>query len=95
VIGEEDGVKKGVLAAEGIWKWRLFDFLQNKNHDIFEEVLGKTIQYLTLKEDKRRFRISLDKNIFNENEPIILDAEEIVRVKNFLLYLIERLELIV
>ena len=28
-----------------------------------------------LKEDKRRFRISLDKNIFNENESIILDAE--------------------
>ena len=75
VIGEEEGVKKGVLAAEGIWKWRLFDYLQNKNHDIFEEVLGKTIQYLSLKEDKRRFRISSDKNIFNENEPIILDAE--------------------
>ncbi|MEM6320071.1 MAG: hypothetical protein AAF960_20530 [Bacteroidota bacterium] len=75
VLGEEDGMKKGVLAAEGIWKWRLFDYLQHKNHDIFEEVLGKTLQYLSLKEDKRRFRISLDKNIFNENEPIILDAE--------------------
>lgn len=75
VVGEEGGVKKGVLAAEGIWKWRLFDYLQNKNHNIFEEVMGKTIQYLTLKEDKRRFRISLDKNIFNENEPIILDGE--------------------
>jgi len=75
VLGEEGGVKKGVLAAEGIWKWRLFDYLQNKNHDIFEEIIGKTIQYLTLKEDKRRFRISLDKNIFNENEPIILDGE--------------------
>jgi len=33
VIGEEESVKKGVLAAEGIWKWRLFDYLQNKNHD--------------------------------------------------------------
>ena len=75
VMGEENGVKKGVLAAEGIWKWRLFDYLQNKNHAIFEEIFGKTIQYLTLKEDKRKFRISLDKNIFNENEPIILDAE--------------------
>lgn len=75
VLGEENGIKKGVLAAEGIWKWRLFDYLQHKNHDIFEEILGKTIQYLTLKEDKRRFRISSDKNIFNENEPIVLDAE--------------------
>lgn len=75
VLGETEGIKTGVLAAEGIWKWRLFDFLQNNNHSMFDEVFGKTVQYLSLKEDKRRFRISLDKNIFNENERIVLDAE--------------------
>ena len=37
--------------------------------------LGKSVQYLSLKEDKRKFRVSLDKNIFNENEQIIFDAE--------------------
>ena len=75
LFGEQNNIKTGVLAAEGIWKWRLFDFLQHENHDIFEEVLGKSIQYLTLKEDKRKFRISLDKNIFSENEGINFDAE--------------------
>ena len=75
MLGEVRGIKTGILAAEGIWKWRLFDYLQHQNHDIFEEVMGKTLQYLTLKEDKRKFRISLDKNIFNENEPIVFDAE--------------------
>jgi len=75
MLGETRNIKTGILAAEGIWKWRLFDFLQHQNHDIFEEVMGKTIQYLTLKEDKRKFRISLDKNIFNENEPIVFDGE--------------------
>ncbi|MEM6967370.1 MAG: hypothetical protein AAF573_21580 [Bacteroidota bacterium] len=75
LFGEQNNIKMGVLAAEGLWKWRLFDFLQHENHDIFEEILGKSIQYLTLKEDKRKFRISLDKNIFNENEPINFDAE--------------------
>lgn len=75
VVGEDQNTKIGVLAAEGIWKWRLFDFLQNQNHQQFDELLGKTVQYLSLKEDKRRFRISLDKNIFNENEPIVFDAE--------------------
>ena len=38
-------------------------------------MLSKTFQYLTLKEDKRKFRVSLDKNIFNENELIFFDAE--------------------
>ena len=75
VLGEENNVKKGVLCAEGIWKWRLYDFLQHENHDLFEELMNKTFQYLTLKEDKRKFRISLNKNIFNENEEIYFDAE--------------------
>lgn len=75
VVGEPQEIKTGVLAAEGVWKWRLFDYLQNKNFDVFDEILGKTVQYLTLKEDKRKFRVSLSKNIFNENEPIIFDAE--------------------
>ncbi len=74
-VGEVNKIKIGVLSAEGIWKWRLFDFLQHQNHEIFDEMMGKTIQYLTLKEDKRKFRISVAKNIFNENEPVLLDAE--------------------
>ena len=75
VFGESNGAKSAVIAAENMWKWKLFDYLENKNHDIFEELLGKCIQYLSLKEDKRKFRVSLDKNIFNENEQIIFDAE--------------------
>lgn len=75
VMGEEQGAKVGVLAGEGIWKWRLFDYLQHKNHEIYHDIIGKTINYLAIKEDKRRFRTYSAKNIYNENEPIIFDAE--------------------
>ncbi|MEM6380813.1 MAG: hypothetical protein AAF705_21730, partial [Bacteroidota bacterium] len=75
VLGESENTKTGVLSAEGIWKWRLFDFLQHKNHEVFDEFFGKSIQYLALKEDKRKFRVNLNKNIFDENEPILMDAE--------------------
>lgn len=75
LFGEENDVKIAVLTAEGLWRWRLFDYLQHQNHDIFEELVGKNFQYVTLKSDKRRFRISVSKNIFNENEPVVLDAE--------------------
>jgi len=74
-FGEHHGAKSAIISAENLWKWKLFDYLENKNHDIFEELLGKCVQYLSLKEDKRKFRASLDKNIFNENEQIIFDAE--------------------
>ncbi len=75
LFGDHDGAKYGIITAENIWKWRIYDYLENKNHDLFNELLGKSIQYLSLKEDKRKFRVSLDKNIFNENEQIIFDAE--------------------
>jgi hypothetical protein len=74
-VGEVNGVKTGIFLAEGLWRWRLFDFLQHQNHEIFDELIGKTVQYLSLKEDKRKFRVNLDKNIFNENEAVSFGAE--------------------
>lgn len=75
VLGSPNDVRTAVLCAEGLWRWRLFDYLQHQNHDLFDELLGKTVQYVGLKDDKRKFRVNMSKNIFNENEPIQLDAE--------------------
>lgn len=75
VIGEERGTKKGVLAGEGMWKWRLNDYMQRSNHEVFDELMGKVVQYLSNKEDKRRFRAMASNTIYNENEAIVIDAE--------------------
>ena len=74
-LGESDGTKEGIVAAEGLWNWRLFDYMQHQNHDVFDKLLMKSIQYLSVKEDKRRFRVSISKNLYKENEPILLNAE--------------------
>ena len=75
VIGESRGVRTGLIAGSGLWQWRLFDYLENNNHEHFDELLSQLTQYLTVQEDKRRFRVSLPKNLFDENEPVQLDAE--------------------
>ncbi len=74
-FSDQAGVKTGVIAAEGIWKWRLFNYLQKSHYDEVSELIGKSLQYLTLKEDKRKFRVSPSQNIFKENEEIIITAE--------------------
>jgi hypothetical protein len=74
-FGEQNGIKSAVLAGEGIWKWRLFDFLQRQHHEISNELISRTIQYLSVKEDKRKFRVSTSKNVYKENEPAVFDAE--------------------
>ena len=66
--------KTGWLMGEGIWQWRMFDYRESQSHDRFDEWLSKTVQYLSVKEDKSRFRISVKKR-FTEGEQIVLRAE--------------------
>jgi hypothetical protein len=75
LMGEDQGKRTGILLGEGIWKWRLFDFLQNENHELMDGFISKIVQFVSLKEDKRQFRVSLPKNIFDENEPVLMNAE--------------------
>jgi len=75
VVGESRGVRTGVIAGSGLWQWRLFDYLEYNDHEHFDELLSQITQYLTVQEDKRRFRVSLPENLFDENEPVQLDAE--------------------
>ncbi len=72
---ERGNQKEGVWVGEGIWKWRIHDFLENNNYDAVSELVNKTIQYLTTKEDKRKFRVTVSKNIYKENEHILFDAQ--------------------
>jgi hypothetical protein len=75
VFGDDNQRRIGVLAGEGIWKWRLEDFQENANHEATDELIQKTVQYLSTREDKRKFRVYSSKNAFDENEQVVLNAE--------------------
>ncbi|HXI01211.1 MAG TPA: hypothetical protein VNI52_13170 [Sphingobacteriaceae bacterium] len=75
VFGENGSNKIGILAGEGIWRWRLEEFQENGNHDAVNELISKSIQYLSSTDDKRKFRAYAAKNAFDENERVILNAE--------------------
>jgi hypothetical protein len=75
VFGEDARGKTAVLAGEGIWRWRLEDFQENGSHEAVDELVIKTVQYLSTREDKRKFRVYSTKNTFDENEHILLNAE--------------------
>ncbi len=66
--------KLGLIAGEGIWRWRFAAYQQTDSHQAFNELITKTVQYLASKEDKSLFRVTA-KNDFTENENIIFNAE--------------------
>jgi hypothetical protein len=75
VFADNLGVKSGLFVGDGLWRWRMYDYLDNRNHNIFNELVQKTINYLAVKADKRKFKVNLPKNMFVEGEPVILEAE--------------------
>lgn len=74
LFADANSRKTGVIAGEGIWRWRLADFQEHRNHSIFNELINKMVQYLSVKADKSLFRV-MSKSNFYENEAIQLDAE--------------------
>jgi hypothetical protein len=66
--------KKATFIGEGIWRWRLQDFAAHGNHNLTDELISKTVQYLSVKTDKSFFRVK-GKNNYPENEPVELEAE--------------------
>lgn len=74
IVNKVGGKKSAVLLGEGIWRWRLYDYARNESHIAFDHFFGSVIQYLSVKEDKRRFRVQVPANTM-ENEALILTAE--------------------
>lgn len=75
VFADEGGRREAVLAAEGLWRWQLAEFQAYGNHHAVEELLTQSVQYLTANANQQRFRVYPAKNVFDEGENVLLNAE--------------------
>jgi hypothetical protein len=66
--------RTGVITGEGIWKWRLMDYSINKDHQAFNEMVNKIVQFLGAREGRGNFRV-YHQNNYQENERVMFDAE--------------------
>jgi hypothetical protein len=69
-----NGQKIGVFTGDGLWRWKLRDFAEHNNTNLFNELITKCVQYLAIKNDKSLFRLNAPRTI-NENENAIFSAE--------------------
>ncbi|MGB1040781.1 MAG: hypothetical protein ACPGVD_07915 [Flavobacteriales bacterium] len=66
--------KTGLLIGEGLWRWKMYDYSENGNTEVFNELILQTAQYLVAKEDKSRFKIE-GKTRYEEGDEIVFGAE--------------------
>jgi hypothetical protein len=47
--------KYGIFYGTGIWNWRLQELAMSNNASLFDQIILKSIQYLSVQSDKRKF----------------------------------------
>lgn len=72
-FGAKQNVKFAVTYGSGLWGWRLTDFQMNQSHNNFNEIVRKSVQYLILKENTSRLRITLP-SIASSDEDFLINA---------------------
>lgn len=70
-----DDQKIAYLLGDGIWRWRLDEFAETQKTDGFDEVFSKLIQYLSTREDKRKFRSFPVQNEFTTAESVVFESQ--------------------
>jgi len=73
-IANRNGSKTGIIFGEGIWRWRMYNFLMSDNHDEFAELMDKLVQYLAIRDNEDNFIVNF-KPVYDETETIIFSAE--------------------
>lgn len=74
IFGQDLNKKFAIIAGEGLWKWRMANYNLTNNFDAFNEIIIKSLQYLSVKVNKSFFRLKYENN-YSENEPVIFGAE--------------------
>ncbi|GGE51221.1 hypothetical protein EV200_102137 [Pedobacter psychrotolerans] len=70
----DNGLKAGYLMGEGLWRWKLSEAKNEVSESGLSDLISKTIQYLSVKDDKRRFKVFTSKSAYDENEAIQFNA---------------------
>jgi len=74
-FSEQENWKQTVFAGEGIWKWKIHEYQLMQTDNQMAELINKMVQYTSKKEDKRKFKAYVSKNVIKENEEIVFDAQ--------------------
>lgn len=70
---DNEGRKSVYLLGIGIWKWKLYNYYKENNHNNFEELFTKSVKYLLTEKDKELI-VRHEDSYFN-NETIVITAD--------------------
>jgi hypothetical protein len=74
-IRASEGNKTGILIGSGLWQWKLTDYAENKNNQVFNEFVTKLIQFLSTRDNRSRFRLYPVQSEYPLGEDVVFETE--------------------
>jgi hypothetical protein len=65
--------KIGVIYGEGIWRWKMNEFIRTGSQDGFAELVNKITQYVLVKQNTSKLRVNFPKR-FTKDEDVLVNA---------------------
>jgi len=53
------GGKYGLIAGEGLWRWRMYDLMEYGDHQVFDNLMVSIIEYMVADSGDKRFEVKL------------------------------------
>lgn len=72
---EDNERKLAVLVGEGVWRWRLSEFQETEKTVAFDELFSRLFQYLSTRDDRRKFRCFPIQQEFTSDGPVVLESQ--------------------
>lgn len=63
-----------MLAGEGLWRWRLYEYKNTAGHEVIDECIRQTVAFLCTNNKEKPFGVTLPRQIWSDQEPVSLNA---------------------
>lgn len=75
VAAQVQGAKRSVFVwGEGLWRWRLNDFLNNKTHDHFDRLVSQLVNFAAITDSRERFIVETERH-YSDNDEVVVQAQ--------------------
>ncbi|MFA8299669.1 MAG: hypothetical protein ACEPOV_05875 [Hyphomicrobiales bacterium] len=73
-FNNQSNIKHGFILGEGLWRWKISNYFNDNNHNAFDDIIYRMLQYLSSDDDKNKLQIHINES-YNDNDDIIITAE--------------------
>ncbi|MBX2905794.1 MAG: hypothetical protein KF744_07145 [Taibaiella sp.] len=71
---QQGRVPTAILAGEGLWRWRMYEYKNFDEHDVIDECIRQTVAFLCTNNTEKPFYVQMARHIWSDQEPVSLSA---------------------